>query len=286
MYIETASTICSPPEQENSAQQISAYYLELDYLLDRVEHSITHYQVLGLDRLSTTGEIKVAYLRASAMLNPSRFGLDISIPDNSLERVDLAFENISQAFSVLVSFQRRLEYDEALRQQPATSSGISDQVQVASFDDTASYIPGPARPAPLPLPQAWASNAPSSQQTIFPTSKPAGKKNRRKFARFKLSIPVLVTGYENGKGKWRECTQTIDLSQAGVLLRLTQQVKKGKVLHVTMPMPEELRQHNYNDPRYSMYAVVRRVEPSTSRQAFVALEFLGENPPSDYIERP
>ena|SRR5215216_4228078 len=115
---------------------------------------------------------------------------------------------------------------------------------------------------------------------------PHSRSNRRKFRRFKLSIPVLVTGYDNEKGKWREYTQTIDLSQTGALLRLSKQVENGKVLHLTMPRPELLRQHNYDDPKYSMYAVVRRIEPYTNRRALVALEFLGENPPSGYLDIP
>ena len=89
-----------------SAEQVSAYYLELEHLLHRVNGSLTHYQVLGLDQLATGGEIRFAYLRAAALLNPAQFGLGVSIPDNALHHVDQAFEKVSRAFAMLVSFNR------------------------------------------------------------------------------------------------------------------------------------------------------------------------------------
>ena len=48
-------------EPLNTGKLISAYYLEIDYLLDRVEGSTTHYQTLGVERSASNEEIITAY---------------------------------------------------------------------------------------------------------------------------------------------------------------------------------------------------------------------------------
>src|SRR5262244_188252 len=101
-------------DQEYSAEEISAYYLELEQVLDRIERAVNHYQVLDLDRLATTGEIKLAYLRAVALLNPSQLGINVDVPDTLLTRIDPSFERVSRAYSTLVNFARRIEYDTSL----------------------------------------------------------------------------------------------------------------------------------------------------------------------------
>ncbi len=269
-------------DQEYSEDQVSAYYLEVECLLERVEISSTHYQVLGLDSLATTGEIRLEYLRAAALLNPSQFGLNLSIPDASLLRVDQAFERISQAFAVLVNSNRRNQYDELLSQdwtaaRPVIKSG-------SALSDILADPPPVTAPAEH---SALNTNDTQTQQRVF--TKPDGgaaETDRRKCERFRLSIPVLVTGYEQGKGKWKEFTQTIDISKMGVLLKIATRVRVGRVLYLTMPMPSELRTHSHDQPRYGVYALVRRIEPTRNGRRGVGLELLGEDPPAGYLEKP
>src|SRR5687768_3328089 len=97
------------PPEGYSAEQIVAYELELGDLLARVERATTHYEVLGLDALATTGEVKLAYMRASALLNPSHYNLELPQPEELLPKIDSAFDKVSQAFAVLVNFKRRAE---------------------------------------------------------------------------------------------------------------------------------------------------------------------------------
>lgn len=270
-------------DQEYSTQQVSAYYLELEQLLECVENSFTHYQVLGLDRLTTTGEIKLAYLRAAALLNPSQFGLNLSIPDGSLLRVDEAFEKISRAFAMLVSFNRRSQYDESLFQD--RTAGLPSIKSKSASSDLRRANPGPVTASGEH--DAISIDHARSQPPVFTSpASDAAEKDRRTCERFKLSIPVLVTGYEREKGKWRELTSTIDISRTGVMLRLAKRVRNETVLHLTMPMPAELRTHRHDEPGYGVYALVQRVEPLKNGRRGVGLELLGEEPPAGYLEKP
>ena len=268
-------------DQEYTAQQVSAYCLELDDLLARVESSSTHYQVLAVDRRATSGEIRSAYLRAAALLNPSQFGLNLPISDDSLGRVDQAFEKISRAFAMLVSFNRRSQYDESLREDLTAgppsieSKGPSSDLHrsaAGSFTTSAEH-------------DAISINR-AQPREVTSQSNDKPKTDRRKSERFRLSIPVLVTGYERGKGKWKEFSQTIDVSKTGVMIKLTRQTPIDYVLHLTMPMPAELRSHAPDQPRYGVYALVRRVEPPENGRRVVGLEFLGEEPPPGYLDEP
>jgi curved DNA-binding protein CbpA len=105
------------PPQTYSPEQLKAYQYELEDLLEDIGRATTHYEVLGLDALATTGEVKLAYMRESALLNPSYYKLNLPQPDHLLPRIDEAFDKVSQAFSVLVNFKRRSEYDDTLFQR-------------------------------------------------------------------------------------------------------------------------------------------------------------------------
>src|SRR6185436_16738987 len=113
-----------------------------------------------------------------------------------------------------------------------------------------------------------------------------GSVERRRCERFKLSVPVLVAGYDHTGGKWQEVTKTIDVSRIGVALRLRRRVNHGLVVHITLPLPTKLRSHGFSEAGYNMYAIVRRVEPLIDGMRIVGLEFVGANPPSDYLYKP
>ena len=81
-------------------------------------------------------------------------------------------------------------------------------------------------------------------------------------------------------------TETIDVSRTGVKVRLRKKVKHGMVLHVTLPLPSKLRSHAFSESTYSVYTFVRRIEPSRQGVRAIGLEFVGENPPPGYIEKP
>jgi curved DNA-binding protein CbpA len=282
-------------DQEYSPDEISAYYLELDQVLDRIERASNHYQILDLDRLATTGEIKLAYLRSVALLNPSQLGINLEVPETMLSRIDPAFERVSRAYSTLVNFARRIEYDTSLNSR-GTSSQASEEKQSASEKSHGSAseksssgtaqaksgsdsheFPKMTRvPKPIQLPAFVRSGSVKS----------AANDNRRRCERFKLSVPVHVTGYDRKGGRWHEATRTLDVSRTGVLLHLRRRMKKGMVLYLTMPLPVRLRTRDFQEPTYVSYGLVRRVEAPSGHVTAVGVELLGPHPPDGYLERP
>ncbi|HZS05938.1 MAG TPA: PilZ domain-containing protein [Blastocatellia bacterium] len=112
------------------------------------------------------------------------------------------------------------------------------------------------------------------------------EKNRRRFPRSRISLPVRVTGHDRKAGQWVEMTHTFNVSRTGVRLSLCQKVRQGQVLHLMLPLPLPLRQHGHAETGYKAYALVRRVEPLRGGVRVVGLEFLGENPPPRYAEMP
>lgn len=255
-----------PLDPDYPIEEISAYYLELERLLDRVEKSETHYQVLEVDNLATTNEIKLAYMRCVALLNPSYYGLNVPRTDEFLPRIDKAFDSVSKAFSVLVNFSKRVEYDNHL-------FGRKDSA---------------AKPEALKLPVNGAELNEMIQEEMARRKNAApvaSIKNRRRHERFRLSIPARVNGFSAQADEWQEMTQSIDVSRGGVLLRLHRQVEEGMILFLTMPLPVKLRNYDYFDTSYSVYAIVRWVQSAENETWLAGLEFLGDQPVSGFSEQ-
>ena len=101
----------------NTGKLINAHYLEIEYLLARVEGSSTHYQTLGVDRAATNEEIVVAYHETIAVLHPSYHKVRAAVPDEMLTKIDKVFGKVSQAFFILTDRHKRIEYDQSLKRR-------------------------------------------------------------------------------------------------------------------------------------------------------------------------
>ncbi|HXG68849.1 MAG TPA: PilZ domain-containing protein [Blastocatellia bacterium] len=235
---------------EFNIEQLSAFYFKLEQKLEGVERATSHYQALELDRSATTEEVLLAYEQAMDLLKPSQHGIDLGLDETMLARLEKALEKVSLAFSVLTDTARRAQYNNSLRIiAPPPAGGQAE-----------SEKPGaPVRVAP---------------------------KERRSHERLKMSLPVQVTGRDRAEGEWREDTQTVDVSSAGVGLRLRRRVRHGAVLTLELPMPKKLRNHGHSQKLYKVYAVVRHIQPVAYGKRLVGLEFLGEHPPVSYLNYP
>jgi curved DNA-binding protein CbpA len=235
------------PPKIYTPEQIADYQAELEELLEEIESASTHYEVLGIDALATTGEVKLAYMRESALLNPSYYNLDLPQPEALIPKIDGAFAKVSAAFSVLVNFKRRAEYDDSLFQRAEAASDVSAGTEKASESK---------------------------------------RSERRRHQRFELAVAVRVSGYDRKGGKWHEMTQSIDASLAGTAIKLSMPVRKGMILKLSMPMPMTLRSHGFFDNSYDVYAVVRHLKHENERVSIVGVEFIGEQPPEAYFAEP
>ncbi len=283
----------------STGKLISAYYLEIEPLLERVERSKTHYQTLGLERSATNEQIILAYHHTVKLLHPAYYKVRAAVPDDMLARIDLIFGKVSQAMFVLTTPHKRLEYDESLR-RPARNSGrlvlgkFNDESESTATTETrtteASAVEKEAAEQDRGKPvdqQTVDINVVPIQRAVFTKLASAEKTgNRRRCDRYNLSVPVLIAGYDGAGGKWQEVAKTIDVSRLGVAVKLRKQVRHGAVLHVTLPLPMKLRSHGFSDPGYNMYAIVRRVELPKDETRIVGLEFIGKNPPAGYLYKP
>ncbi|HET8674151.1 MAG TPA: PilZ domain-containing protein [Blastocatellia bacterium] len=293
----------------STGKLISAYYLEIEPLLERVERSKTHYQTLGLERSATSEQIILAYHHTVKLLHPSYYKVRAAVPDDMLARIDLIFGKVSQAMFVLTTPHKRLEYDESLR-RPARNSGrlilgkLNDEseivagVQASAVEQETVKQVAAEQKAVEQKAAEQRQVKPAAQKTVdinvVPIQRPVFTKlaseekasNRRRSDRFNLSVPVLVAGYDGAGCKWQEVTKTVDVSRLGVAVKMRRRVRHGAVLHVTLPLPMKLRSHGFSEPGYNMYAIVRRVELSKDETRIVGLEFIGKSPPAGYLYKP
>jgi curved DNA-binding protein CbpA len=273
----------------NTGKLISAHYLEIEYLLERVEGATTHYQTLGVERSANNEEVILAYQKAVTVLHPSYHKVRAAVPDEMLVRVDQAFKKVSQAFSVLTNSKKRRQYDGQQRtpRSYATLPLDAPKPQPQTRTNAGQPKDGEASEKKHVNAEAVQINVASEMRPVFTrASAHEASAERRRCARFKLTVPVLIAGYDCSGGKWQEVTKTIDVSRIGVALRMRTRVKHGLVVHITLPLPTKLRSHGFSEAGYNMYAIARRVEPVVDGMRVVGLEFIGASPPTDYLYKP
>ena len=273
---------------EYSTKQISAYFLELEGLLARIEAANTYYQILCVDRTCGQEQIKSAFEQLLDQLFPP-YTIGRMIPSEVTSRIDRAFIKTSQAFAVLACFTKRKEYDLALM-SILTRTGVSDDEsrnrtsQVQKSADTEQN-----QPATPPLPSSDdpvnLKQVPQRTAVFSETTRSRSNDNRRRVERFKLSIPVRVTGCDR-YGKWNEMAETVDVGRTGIKVRMRHRVSPGTVLYVTLPLPAKLRSHGFAESSYNVYTLIRRVDPPRQGVRLVGLEFIGERPPAGFLAKP
>ncbi|MFY9554716.1 MAG: DnaJ domain-containing protein [Blastocatellia bacterium] len=272
----------------NTGKLISAHYLEIEYLLERVESASTHYQTLGVERSANNEEVIQAYQTSVAVLHPSYYKVRAAVPDEMLVRVDKAFKKVSQAFSVLTNDKKRSQYDSSAspRAYATVPLDAATQPKPKKNNSKKSKASNPQETRQVNA-EADEIKVSHEMRPIFTRASAKEESvDRRRCDRFKLCVPILVAGYEPTGSKWQEVTKTFDVSRIGVGLRLRRRVKHGLVVHVTLPLPTKLRSHGFSEAGYNMYAIVRRVEPQVDGFRLVGLEFIGANPPGDYLHKP
>src|SRR5215813_13107428 len=195
-------------EPLNTGKLISAYYLEIDYLLDRVEGSTTHYQTLGVERSASNEEIITAYQNSVGVLHPSYYKVRAAVPDEMLVRVDKAFRKVSQAFSVLTDAKKRTAYEKSLAARLYSTKPLDTQKQ-SQAERPAAEEPKLRRPDDKKTVSVEATEIkvfPEAQPLFTKASALGAETDRRRCERFKLTVPALVSGYDEQAGKWQEVT--------------------------------------------------------------------------------
>ncbi|HVF51183.1 MAG TPA: hypothetical protein VNA19_13905 [Pyrinomonadaceae bacterium] len=123
-------------------------------------------------------------------------------------------------------------------------------------------------------------------------------KSRRLRERLKLSLPVRVHCRETLEHEWTEVTRLLDVTPFGARFTLSHVIEPGRLLHLTLPMPRQLRCYDYVEMQYSIWALVRNLqlqeaaagktaETKTGGMRFsVGVAFIGKHAPAKHEKDP
>ncbi|MGH9883560.1 MAG: hypothetical protein ACRD6N_19215 [Pyrinomonadaceae bacterium] len=109
--------------------------------------------------------------------------------------------------------------------------------------------------------------------------------------RLDLRLPVRVHCRETPDFEWTEITRLTNVTPFGCGFTLKRPTERGRLLHMTIPMPRQLRVFDHVEDQYRVWALVRyfRTLESASDKGplFEAgVAFIGKHPPRSYEEDP
>ena len=107
----------------------------------------------------------------------------------------------------------------------------------------------------------------------------------------RLSLPVRVVCREGVSDEWAELARLEDVTPFGASFRLRRPVDVGRIVHLHMPMPRQLRCFDHIEDQYRVWALVRRVslagETARGEQLFeLGVAFIGKHPPASFQADP
>ena len=119
-------------------------------------------------------------------------------------------------------------------------------------------------------------------------------KHNRVRERIKLALPVRVHCRESVQHEWTEMSRLVDVTPFGARFPLTRPTERGRLLHLTLPMPRQLRCFDHIEDQYRVWALICHV---SSRPEFAGAEgggvryevgvaFTGKHPPASYAKEP
>ena len=119
---------------------------------------------------------------------------------------------------------------------------------------------------------------------------PEERKWKRIRERLELKLPVRVVCRETTDLQWTEITRLIDVTPFGAGFTLKRPVEKGRLVHMTIPMPRQLRVFDHVEDQYRVWALVRYIKratvPDKTPQFEVGVAFIGKRAPRSYEEDP
>jgi hypothetical protein len=91
--------------------------------------------------------------------------------------------------------------------------------------------------------------------------------------------------------EWMEVTRLNNVTPFGCGFALKRPSERGRILHMTIPMPRQLRVFDHAEDQYRVWALVRYARPNTAtdkgQTTFeVGVAFIGKRPPPSYEEEP
>lgn len=112
-------------------------------------------------------------------------------------------------------------------------------------------------------------------------------KTRRRRERLGLNLPVRVHCRESLDHEWVELTRLIDVTPFGARFSIARPTEPGRLLHLTMPLPRQLRCFDHVEEQYRVWALVRNMKPVFQSGGLVTrfevgVAFIGKRPPASF----
>src|SRR5689334_2546852 len=107
--------------------------------------------------------------------------------------------------------------------------------------------------------------------------------------RLALQLPVRVRVRETLDFEWTEITRLLNVTPFGAGFTLKRPTERGRLVHMTIPMPRQLRVFDHVEDQYRIWAIVRYLKAKTTAKvpAFeVGVAFIGKRVPASYETEP
>ena len=107
--------------------------------------------------------------------------------------------------------------------------------------------------------------------------------------RLPLTLPVRVRGRDTTTFEWSEVTRLSNVTPFGAGFTLRHPTEKGRLLHMTIPMPRQLRVFDHIEDQYRIWAIVRYTKTTIVENQTVfdiGVAFIGKRPPASYEKEP
>jgi hypothetical protein len=107
--------------------------------------------------------------------------------------------------------------------------------------------------------------------------------------RLALHLPVRVRVRETPDHEWSEMTRLMNVTPFGAGFTLRRPTEKGRLLHMTIPMPRQLRVFDHVEDQYRVWAIVRYLKTELTPDGLVfhvGVAFIGKRPPASYEQEP
>lgn len=107
--------------------------------------------------------------------------------------------------------------------------------------------------------------------------------------RLALQLPVRIHCREAADFEWSEVTRLINVTPFGACFTLKRPTERGRLLHMTIPMPRQLRVFDHVEDQYRIWAIVRHLRGKSTPPGSVfevGVAFIGKRPPASYESQP
>jgi|SRR5689334_10031212 len=115
------------------------------------------------------------------------------------------------------------------------------------------------------------------------------RNSKRIRQRLALQLPVRVRVRETPEFEWTEVTRLLNVTPFGAGFTLKRPTERGRLVHMTIPMPRQLRVFDHVEDQYRIWAIVRylKLKSNDKASAFeVGVAFIGKRPPASYESEP